>query len=552
MSPALGSADTPVPGVGQHHPTGGDLGLVLHAHLPFVRHPEHAYHLEENWLYEAITATYLPLLEVLAEARARGQTRCLTVSLSPPLCAMLRDDLLQRRYAAYLDRLLRLGEQEVRRTSSTPEERALARFHLDRFGELRQLLQSIAGDVVGAFAALQAAGTIDVITTAATHGYLPVLREEMARRAQINVAVRAYREWFGRHPRGMWLPECGYVDGIDELLAEQGIRYFFMDAHGILYGHPRPPLGLHAPVFTARGVAAFGRDLDSSRQVWSATEGYPGDGVYRDFYRDVGYDRPLDEIAPYIHPDKIRVHTGYKYHRVTGPRVDLADKALYDPALGLSRADEHAADFVAKRTAQAAHLALHMDRRPFILSPYDAELFGHWWFEGPAFLRGVLRRLDRGPDALRLNTAEGYLQTYSINAVSQPAQSSWGEGGYSAVWLDASNDWMYRHVHRAETQAKQLVERFVLERDPLIQRALRQLLRELLLAQSSDWAFILKTGTAVGYATQRFKTHIAQFQALAKQLSEGTIDAGWLAEVEARDNLFPTLDPSCCWMGAGV
>ena len=560
--------------------SGGDLAIVLHAHLPFVRHPENAYHLEENWLYEALTATYLPILQVLREVQAEkarashgaGLPLRLTLSLSPPLCAMLRDPLLLSRYRAYSERLLRLGEEEVARSEGDPALRKLARFYVERFAALAALFRAIDGDVLGAFGALQEAGCLDVITTCATHGYLPVVREPAARRAQIAVAMRAYRGWFGRFPRGLWLPECGYADGVDGLLAEHDLRYFFTDAHGLLYARPRPPLGLHAPIFTPAGVAAFARDLDSSRSVWSATEGYPADPVYRDFYRDIGFDRPLSVIAPYIHPDGIRVSTGYKYHRVTGPRVDLADKALYDPDIARARAHEHARDFVEKRRAQLLALAKRMDRRPILVSPYDAELFGHWWFEGPEFLRSVLRRLsglhtpaDDGAAAsasqttpstvegIRLNTATGYLQDYPINAVCEPAPSSWGEGGYSAVWVDSSNDWIYRHVHRAEALLHELAARHAGASDELLRRALNQLARELLLAQSSDWAFIMKTGTAVKYATERIKSHLARFQELARQIQARgvpsdaaapsfSIDADWLAELERRDNIFPDLD----------
>lgn len=563
---------------------GGDLALVLHAHLPFVRHPEHAYHLEENWLYEALTATYLPLLQVLRDVQqelARTPPSVpvrplrLTLSLSPPLCTMLRDPLLLSRYRAYVDRLLRLGDEEVARNVGDPVLHKLSRFYVERFSKLSQLFRELDGDVVAGFAALQEAGCLDIITTCATHGYLPVIREPAARRAQIAVAIRAYRGWFGRYPRGLWLPECGYADGVDALLAEHDLRYFFTDAHGLLYARPRPPLGLHAPIFTPAGVAAFGRDLESSRSVWSATEGYPADGVYRDFYRDIGFDRPLSVIAPYIHPDGIRVNTGFKYHRVTGPRVDLADKELYDPDLAQARAEEHARDFVHKRRQQLVALSKRMERRPIVVSPYDAELFGHWWFEGPLFLRGVLRRLcglvhddsleptsagatDAVSDGIRLNTATGYLAEHPVNAVCEPAPSSWGEGGYSAVWVDGSNDWIYRHVHRAEAQLHELAVRHAGTTDDTLRRAMNQLVRELLLAQSSDWAFILKTGTAVKYATERLKSHLARFQQLARQIgppgesgSSGSaspageamaIDLDWLAELERRDNLFPDID----------
>jgi 1,4-alpha-glucan branching enzyme len=443
---------------------------------------------------------------------------------------MLVDPLLRERYRAHLERLVRLGEEEVAREGSSEAIRALARYYLERFSRLRALYLEIDCDLVAAFAGLQERGLLDVITTCATHGYLPVIREPAARRAQIAVAVRAYRGWFGRFPRGLWLPECGYVDGVDQQLADQDLRYFFMDAHGLTYGRPRPPLGLHAPIFTPTGVAAFARDLESSRQVWSATEGYPADGIYRDFYRDIGFDRPLEVIAPYIHPDGIRVHTGYKYHRITGQRVDLAEKELYDPAAALARAREHAHDFVEKRRRQLTWLAQRMDRRPILISPYDAELYGHWWFEGPEFLRAVLSELSQPDSIIKLNTAGGYLADYPVNAVCEPAPSSWGEGGYSAVWLDSSNDWIYRHVHRAEAQMHALASQHATAKiDDLMRRALNQMARELLLAQSSDWAFIMKTGTAVSYAEARVKSHLGRFQTLLRQAQAGAIDAAVLA-----------------------
>lgn len=531
----------------------GDLALVLHAHLPFVRHPEHAYHLEENWLYEAITATYLPLIELLRSLkeprRGSGARQVyLTLSLSPSLGSMLEDALLGERYRAYLERLLRLGEAEIARTAHAPTEQRLARYYLERFTRLAALYAEIDGDLIAAIKALQDQGRIEVITTCATHGYLPVIREPVARRAQVSVAVRAYRGWFGRYPRGLWLPECGYAEEIDQLLADHDLRYFFIDAHGLTHARPRPPLGLHAPIFTKAGVAAFARDLESSRQVWSATEGYPADGVYRDFYRDIGFDRPLATIAPYIHPDGIRVHTGYKYHRITGPRVDLAQKEYYDPEAAQARARQHARDFVKKRRQQLLWLAQRMDRRPLLVSPYDAELFGHWWFEGPEFLRTVLEELSLPSSDLQLNTASGYLADYPVNAVCEPAPSSWGEGGYSAVWLDSANDWIYRHVHRAESTMRELAERYASQvghgLDPLLRRALNQLVRELLLAQSSDWAFIMKTGTAVKYAIERVRSHLGRFQALAREAGIGShaIDAVRLAEIEQQDNLFPDID----------
>src|SRR6185369_1139590 len=208
---------------------GGDLAFVLHAHLPYIRHPEHRYHLEENWLYEATTATYLPLLEIFRGLMQDGVPFRFSITMSPPLVSMLRDDLLKTRYGAYLDRLLSLADKELRRTQGDPTFHRIARFYADRFGRLKALYDQIQGDVVDAFQRLQDDGFLEILTVGATHGYLPVIREPSARRAQIQVACQSYQRHFGRWPRGIWLPECGYTEGVDALLSEAGIRYFFVD-----------------------------------------------------------------------------------------------------------------------------------------------------------------------------------------------------------------------------------------------------------------------------------------------------------------------------------
>jgi 1,4-alpha-glucan branching enzyme len=527
--------------IDKQDPPLGYLALVLHAHLPFVRHPEHQRHLEENWLYEAITATYLPLLEVFRGLEQSGVRFRLTMSLSPPLVSMLRDDLLKQRAAAYLDRLLELAEKERRRLAGDHTFLRLAEFYGERYGRLKALYDAVHGDLVGAFAELQDHGSLEIITVGATHGFQPTIREPNARRAQIQVAVDHYRRHFGCAPRGIWLPECGTVDGVDRVLADFGLRYFFTDAHGVQNARPRPPFGTAAPIFTPAGVAAFGRDTESSHQVWSAEEGYPGDPAYRDFYRDVGFDAPLAHVAPYVGPDGIRTHTGFKYFRVTG-KVDLAHKQPYDPGAAMERAAIHAGHFMFCREHQLRFLARHMDRPPLVVSPYDAELYGHWWFEGPRFLDVLFRRLWFDQGKIMPITPSEYLARHPVNPVAEPSPSSWGDGGYAGVWIDGTNDWIYRHQHRAEARMVELARRYGDRATDLERRALAQAARELMLLQSSDWAFILRNKTQVGYALARVKAHIARFDRLCRDVTSGMIDQGWLADLESRDNIFPDLD----------
>ncbi len=518
----------------------GYFALVLHAHLPFVRHPEDPTVMEEQWLYEAITGTYLPLLRVFEGLQADGVPYRVTVSLSAPLLSMLSDDLLKHRYAEHLDQLIRLTELELTRTRPEPAYHRLAQHYHDRFLALRHTWRSHEGNLVRAFRRLQEAGLVEVITSTATHGFFPMMdRNWAALRAQVRVAVDQYQHHFGRRPRGMWLGECGYVPGSDELLREAGVDYFMVDTHAIGLADARPAFGHYAPLYCPSGVAAFARDTESSQQVWSAKEGYPGDPHYRDFYRDVGFDLPLDYIGPFVHPTGIRTYTGVKYHAIT--HNQLHDKWVYDPGIARERAGAHATDFRQKRVRQVERLAAAMDRPPLVVSPYDAELYGHWWYEGPQFLDDVFRQLHFDQSSVEAITPGDYLDRHPTNQVATPSQSSWGAKGYSEYWCNETNAWTYRHQHVAAERMVELARRHP-EATGLTRRALNQAAREVLLQQSSDWAFIMTTGTTVPYATRRFNEHTVRFTRLYEDLKAGTLDEAWLAEIEARDNAFPHVD----------
>ena len=518
----------------------GYLAVVLHAHLPFVRHPESTDVLEEQWLYEAVTGTYLPLLQVFEGLVADGVPFRCTVSLSAPLISMLTDDLLKERCALHLDRLIELAEKERERTKPEPYYHRLAEMYHHRFLAQRHTWRSHDGDLVRAFRDLRDQGRLEVITSTATHAFFPLMdRNWAAIGAQVHAGADLYERYFGGRPLGMWLGECGYVPGVEEHLRDAGVRYFFVDTHGLLYAEPPPAYGTYAPVYCGNGVAAFARDYESSVQVWSAQEGYPGDPHYRDFYRDIGFDLPLDYIAPYIHPKGHRIYTGIKYHAITHEK--LHDKWVYDPDIARQRVGEHAAHFRRSRQQQLEAMASQMDRPPLVVSPYDAELFGHWWFEGPLFLNDVFRQLHHDQSAVETLTPGQYLERHPTNQVATPSASSWGAKGYNAYWLEESNAWVYRHTHAAAERMVELAQRFP-DAEGLVRRALDQAARELLLAQSSDWAFIMKTGTMVMYAERRVNEHVLRFNRLYEDLKEGRVDEGWLRDVESRDNIFPDID----------
>jgi len=516
----------------------GYLSIVLHAHLPFVRHPEHEKFLEESWLFEAITETYLPLLQILENWRRDGIHAPITLSLSPTLCTMLKDPLLRTRYARHLDGLVELAEKEIHRTHWDRMFRELAWMYHHRFSLARETWRAYEGDLVNAFRRFQDEKRIEIVTTGATHGLLPLLVDHPPSiRAQILTARDHYRSCFGRDPRGIWLPECAYVTGIESFLQEADIRWFILDTHGVLHAQPRPRYGTFAPIFAPNGVAAFGRDFDSSRQVWSKHEGYPGDPRYRDFYRDIGFDLDFDYVRPHLPSPVNRGFTGMKYFRITG----ASQKEVYQRDWALQAASEHAAHFLNARVAQAQRLAGLMDRPPIIVAPYDAELFGHWWYEGPEFLDFFARKLCNEQRVISLITPGDYLQHYPTNQVATPSASSWGEEGYLRAWLNESNEWIYPHLQIAQERMTALAKKFP-KATGLKARALKQAGRELLLAQASDWPFILRAGTSPDYARRRVKDHLLRFIALHDQLTATTVDEQWLSEIETRDNLFPEVD----------
>jgi 1,4-alpha-glucan branching enzyme len=518
----------------------GYLALVLHAHLPFVRHPEHGDCFEERWLFEALTETYIPLLDAL-DRLDRDNVPCrLALSLTAPLLNMLVDPLLQGRYSRHLELQIAFAEAEIARASGDEAMRRLALFYRDLLRHTRRAFADThQGNLVPAFRRLQDGGRLEILACAATHGYLPLLRgSERAVSAQVSIGVDEYRRFFGRAPVGFWLPECGYYPGLDLVLADHGVRYFIVETHGLLDARPRPVYATYSPVVTPAGLAAFGRDAESSHQVWSAREGYPGDHDYRDFYRDVGFDLDLEVVRSLLPPSGDRVATGFKYHRITGPGPV---KELYDPDRALAKVAAHAANFTSSRERQVAEVLAAAGRPPIITAPYDAELFGHWWFEGPQWLESVARRAAYDQCSFALITPGDYLDLHPVLQEAQPAASSWGERGFHGVWLSGENDWIYRHLEAAAERMCALAHRFP-DATGLELRALNQAARELLLAQSSDWAFIMSHQTVVDYAVERTRTHLGRLLAIHDGLLAGTIDPGWLAEVEARDNLFPAID----------
>lgn len=518
-----------------------DLSIVLHAHLPWVRHPQHERHLEEMWFFEAMHETYLPLLQMLDRLDADDVDGKLTVSLSPPLLAMMDDNLLVDRFVAHLQRLIEFSQRDIERTRGG-QFKSLAPFYHRRFTELHDyFVDDLNGDAISAFGAHADAGRLELMTCVGTHPILPFQATDQGKRAQIRVGIDEFKRHFGARPKGIWIAECAFAPGVDELLADEGICFACLEETAITRADAAPVFGTYAPVISPGDVAFFGRDPFAGSQVWSADQGYPGDPVYREFYRDRGYELPLDQLDPIIHPDGIRHDTGLKYYRITGD-VKLDDKQPYDPEAAQHKVREHARHFVDSRRDQIGVVSDSLADRPVhITCPYDAELFGHWWFEGPLFLEEVFRQADAA-EGIELSTPVDYLNRVDIHQQTTPATSTWGDGGYFAVWLDESNAWIYRHLRNAEQRMVQLAQTHS-DAEGAMRRALVQAARELMLAQASDWPFIIRGETTVEYAEQRLVDHLKAFGKLAEMIDDGDIDIDIVDRREHQHGLFPDIEP---------
>ncbi len=572
----------------------GAFSLVLHSHLPYVlSHGKWPHGMD--WLSEAAAETYLPLLRIFDRLAEEGYPPKVTVNISPVLCEQLADPLFKEEFVSYLALKAEAAKLDgiwfEKNTSDTsPAEREVLicqarnweQFYL---GTLKDFREKYNQDIVAAFRKLQDTGQLEIITCAATHGYLPLLYEDSCIEAQVKLAVENYHKHFGRAPQGIWLPECAYRpyrewtsplgadqprtrQGIEEFLDRHHLRYFYVDSHMIEGGQA---LGVylerfealkkywaefsrdyvapadefkHSPYQTylvrSRGdflgrVYAFVRDPKTGMQVWSGAHGYPGDGYYLDFH-------------------KKRWPGGNRYWRVTSSKADLGDKLIYEADAVQARIEENAGHYKELIRQILLHEAREAEGLPLVCAPYDTELFGHWWFEGPRWMYHVLKWINQDPE-LKLMTGSEYLNQVTTHRVVSLPEGSWGEGGFHHIWLNADTRWTWELIYAAEGKMVQAARKWAHTGEAHMREVLQQLAIELLLMESSDWQFLISTVSARDYAETRMTKHNLDFNKLYELLEK--LAGGQEPEAEAwehfrivqqRDALFSHVDPSW-WAG---
>lgn len=555
---------------------GSAFALVLHTHLPMVVNHGRWPH-GSDWLCEAAFECYLPLLETAHRLVADGISPKWTINLSPVLTEQLASPEFQKELSFYYENVRRacVESREHFERAGQKEIVRLAGFWEEFYERMWEMHRRIGGDIPGTFAELGRAGHVEIITCAATHGYLPLLGRDESIHLQLRAAVETHRRHFGRAPRGIWLPECAYRPryewtpptgrdsgrvrsvrpGIEEMLARHGLEYFVADAHLVSAGQPVflyrdfVPLGAtqrepassvpktegRSPYLPYRvasrggtGTAvAFFRDPKTTLQVWSREHGYPGEYAYLEFH-------------------KKHFPGGLRFWRITDNSGDLGRKQVYDPDVAAQKVGLQARHFV--ELVRSTLASASAPGPAVVCSPYDSELFGHWWFEGPLWLEHVAREMERG--AVPRATLGEALEAVPPHTTLSLPEGSWGEGGDHRVWLNRDTEWTWDRVYSAEAEwVEHLGGAAGGNGDQ--RRVLQQATRELLLLEASDWQFLITTGSARDYAERRVAEHYAEFKRLSEMLrglrageALSTENAGMLRRLEREDFCFPDLDPA--------
>lgn len=550
----------------------GAFTFVLHCHHPFMRLGGRWTHGEE-WIHEAILDTYLPLLATLHDLSEDGIGFRLTVGLSPILAEQLADPSVLEHFERFLDERLEAAQKDMlyfENEAYNEHLRFLAEWYRDSFQRLKTAFVShFNRDLIGAFRRLQDDGLIEIITTAATHAYLPLLARDGSLNAQVKTAAASYKRLFGKAPTGFWLPEYGYRPaqitetgrlrpGLEHFLADNGFKSFFVDSHAFtgdaprsiaagdvigvygavkkryalpatdVFAEARRDVSAFAPYFVAEAgaapltnIAVMARNERVGQQVWGNELGYPLDFDYREPGRRAGT-------------------SGFPYWRVTGQKVDAHNKDYYHPDWAAYKIEQHAEHFAHLIGDQLRSHHSATGSYGAVMASFDADLFGHWWFEGIQWLGYVLRHLAHSPD-IDLLTISPFVEAHPPTGALDLRESSWGLGGLHFLWDNQETRWMWTGIHEAEDRMSRLAERYdAPTHDEAI--VLAQAARELLLLQSSDWPFLVSAGGARAYAVRRFSEHADRFDHLAESLETGVPDTIAAQRWWQQDNVFPDVD----------
>lgn len=519
----------------------GYLGLILHGHIPWCK-KSGTWPAGEEWLFEAINETYIPILNILRELKENGLKTAITINITPILAEQLADEYMQQRFTEYMENLISRAKNDIKRFENHLDRRRIAEFYLKKFKHvLDTFYHNYYRDILGSFKWLQDEKMVELITCAATHGFLPLFEYDSGIFSQIQAAVDTHKKYFNSDPKGIWLPECAYrpkeykdgklQESIDYWLKNSGIEYFFVDSHGILDAEmieQKNNFGLttNYGYNLESSVSVFGRNKKASRQVWDAKIGFPGNEYYREFH-------------------KKDHESGLHYWRITNKDLEKGEKQLYNIEKAKEVVESHAIHFVSLLMKELREFSEKFKTKGLVVSPYDFELFGHWWMEGILWLK-IIFEMIQNHEAIEMITISDYISKYKYKfSIIRMGESSWGEGGHFQVWKNPEHGWIWPYINASIKEFENVLE---INPNPnnWEKRILQQIARELLLMEGSDWPFLLYTQQAKEYANQRFHHHHQRFNKLIWQAKDfndkNRLSLRDLEEIETIDSCFQNID----------
>ena len=519
------------------------ISLVLEAHLPFIREfnkdNETSQTIEENRYFEYISETLLPLLEVLNRLENDHVPFRLGLAISPILCHMLCDEHLQKKFLSFLDKQIEFGRRELDRTSldKTAGDINKLAIHYYNLAVDRRIAftERYEKNLLKAFDFFRRKGKLEIMGSSAAYAFLPFLsRNGESLQAQMEVPISNYRQYFGCVPQGFWLPCLGWTSALEPYLRAYNYTYSIVDSHGLLLGSPAPEKGSFYPVKTPNGTFILARDLFAVREMEKIT----GDELFRNNDRDAGYELPPKMVKEFLGAEGGRIKTGYKYWS----KMNNGQNSVYDQQAASNKLALYAKTFLENTIARLEEASKYMKETPISLYAHTCDYFGRNWHEGPQFIETLFRAAANYKEAKILCPSEYiFKQNLSSLQVVTPEFSSDGANGYAETWLDASNDWIYRHLYRAMERMTELAERFP-DDSGLKERALNQAAREILLAQSSDWPALLFKQDSTEYARNQAENALRNFTTIYEALGSNYISTEWLTNLERRHNIFPGIN----------
>ncbi|MGP1593804.1 MAG: 1,4-alpha-glucan branching protein domain-containing protein [Treponema sp.] len=510
------------------------LLFIFHAHVPYIRNEVPENSAEEFKFFDFLSYTFLPFLRMCSRLEADGiQFRCGLV-LSPLLCEMLNDVLLQEQYIRFLDNHIDFGMKELARNRGTQAEpliqKRMEAFQQDKTDFVtvyrKNLLKKINSFMVKGF--------IELLATAATPCFFPLYQNlSEALFAQTELGLINYREYFSAAPAGFWLPAMGYNTGLERIIKQYGLDYTVLASQSFLFAQKPPVNGIFSPAMTDNGLFCFGNDTIATSEILNSEQGLHTNPLYLDTERDAGFELDKQYLSSLFNVEKGRRFTGYAYIKRNG-------KDYYNEEAAKRQAEEDALVFLENRKQTLSEVEALAHTLPLCcVSVLPLQFFGSTWYEGFDWLEMVFRQAEAKGFTLSL-PAEYLKQIHQVQHI-EPFYASNLPSGYADELIDNSNDWMFPAIQKATERLIDIASRF--PDDPgLKERILNMAAKEVLFAQSMDWPLLVNTEMSVEYAAQRCNEHLHAFTAVYESLGSGIVSTDWLIKREKKYPVFSEMN----------